>query len=618
MSGETEIAAQVEQAKVAAEAKKNGAGQNGKAQRARKGRFPFKVADGQIWRELETEVEGGETRKKWVAFGSEINVLARTRTAEGEDHGLLLEVVDIDGVRHVWAMPAALLAGSGESIRAELLRLGFQPIATAGRKWRDWLFEYLISATPDDRARCVQNIGWHGAAFVLPNETIGADHGADRVFLQSAAPLDHAFHVRGSLEEWQENVAGPALGNSRLVMAIASAFAAPLLVMSGDDGGGFHLRGGSSTGKSTALFVAGSVWGGGGLGGYVKNWRATDNALESTSALQNHTLLCLDELSQVDPKAAGQAAYMLANGKGKSRSGKDGQARRALEWRLIFLSTGEIALADKIREGGGQIAAGMEVRVVDLRADAGAGLGLFQDIHGAIEAAVFAQSLKAAAGQYYGTAARAFLAQIAADFDGIRDKLATLRRGFTYAALPPGADGQVRRVADRFALVAAAGEIASVLGVTGWPVGAARVACLRCFGDWLEERGGAGSSEVPTARRRLLEAIEVYGAARFQKWHINADRAMITPRWGFVKTHAESDETLEAHEFFVHSTALKEILGGLDLPAVVKGLLGKGIVPQGHVGRANKVFHVPGGGGKHRLYQIDFAALGGDDGNSDG
>ena len=42
---------------------------------------------------------------------------------------------------------------------------------------------------------------------------------------------------------------------------------------------------------------------------------------------------------------------------------------------MLFLSNGEIALEDKIREGGGRIAAGIEVRVIDLRADAGAGRG---------------------------------------------------------------------------------------------------------------------------------------------------------------------------------------------------------------------------------------------------
>lgn len=74
-----------------------------------------------------------------------------------------------------------------------------------------------------------------------------------------------------------------------------------------------------------------------------------------------------------------------------------------------------------------------------------------------------------ATGRYYGTAARAFLHKIAPDLHQTRTELGRLRRSFIEEALPPGADGQVRRVADRFALVAAAGDIASAHGATGWP-----------------------------------------------------------------------------------------------------------------------------------------------------
>jgi putative DNA primase/helicase len=616
MSGEDEIAAQVAKAEAEAKAKRAGAAQTGKAQRAPKEYFPFKVEDDRIWREVETEGEGGETRKKWVVFGSEVRILARTRTAEGEDHGRLLEVLDCDGQRHMWAMPNALFAGSGEALRAELLRLGFEPVAGVGGKWRDWLFEYLLTSKPKARARCVLNIGWHGTAFVLPNETIGAGAGAEQVILQTSTPLDHAFHTSSTLEDWKTHIAAPALGNSRLMIAIAAAFAAPLLGLTGEEGGGFHLRGSSSMGKSTALYVAGSVWGGGGAGGYVKNWRATDNALESISGLHNDALLCLDELSQVEPKAAGAAAYMLANGKGKARSGKDGQARRALEWRLIFLSTGEIALADKIREGGGQIAAGMEVRVIDLRADAGVGLGLFEDLHGAADAASFAQAQRAVAGRYYGTAARAFLRHVAADLERVRRELGNLRRDFTEAALPAGADGQVQRVADRFALVAAAGDLASAWGVTGWPVGASREAALRCFADWLKERGGAGSGEVAQARRALLEWIETYGKARLEDWLPNSNRAVINPRSGFVKTKADGDELLESNEIFLFGPVLRTIWQGLDFKAMETAFAGKGIVVQPD-GNLIKQFKVPADRKPHRLYQIDFEALQGTDGQAD-
>ena len=618
MSGKDEIADQVKRAAAEGEAKLNGRAAPPIGQRRSKERFPFKVEDGRIWREVATEGDDGKTSKKWVAFGSEINILARTRSAEGEDHGKLLEIVDCDELRHLWAMPSALLAASGETVKSELLRLGFETVPGAGGKWRDWVIEYLLTSRPEDRARCVQKIGWHGSSYVFPNETIGADAGAERVILQTAGPLDHAFHVAGSLGDWQREVASPALGNSRLIMVIASAFAAPMLALTGEEGGGFHLRGGSSMGKSTALYAAGSVWGGGSTGGYVKNWRTTDNALESVAGLHNDALLCLDELSQVEPKAAGAAAYMLANGKGKARAGKEGQARRALDWRLVFLSTGEIALADKIREGGGQIAAGMEVRVIDLRADAGAGLGLFEDLHGSPDAASFAQAMRTAAGRYYGSAARAFLRHVAPDLHQTRTELGRLRRVFIDEALPAGADGQVRRVADRFALVAAAGDIASAHGVTGWPAWTCHEAALRCFNDWLNERGGAGSGEETQARRALLEAIEAHGRSRFQVWHVNADRAVITNRMGFVRTHAEGDEVLDSHQYFVFPAALKEILKGLDVKAAVKSLLGNGIVAhaQGPQWVPNKVFHVPNGGGKHRLYQIDREALAAGEGGS--
>ena len=93
-------------------------------------------------------------------------------------------------------------------------------------------------------------------------------------------------------------------------------------------------------------------------------------------------LLCLDELSQIDAKAAGAVAYMLANGTGKSRAGRGAEGRVPDEWRKLFLSSGEIGLADNIAEDGqhGRLTAGQQVRVIDVPADAGTGHGLFEQL----------------------------------------------------------------------------------------------------------------------------------------------------------------------------------------------------------------------------------------------
>lgn len=268
---------------------------------------------------------------------------------------------------------------------------------------------------------------------------------------------------------------------------------------------------------------------------------------------QAHACLCLDELSQVEAKAAGHAAYMLANGVGKARAGREGQSRKAHEWRLIFLSSGEIGLADKIEEGGGRMAAGMEVRVIDLRADAGAGLGLFERIHDAADPATFAQNIKAASGRYYGAASREFIRALVPNLADWRAGIETLRKTFLEAAVPAGADGQVRRVADRFALVAAAGEVATSLGITGWPEGEALASVQRCWTDWLTERGGHGSSEVSDARARLRRIVEVDGHSRFLPWFHDPRTVIRTNTLGYVKRPVDDDAS-GVPEFYLHAS----------------------------------------------------------------
>ena len=99
------------------------------------------------------------------------------------------------------------------------------------------------------------------------------------------------------------------------------------------------------------------------------HWRSGRPA-EQISTLR----LILDEIKQIDPKDAGQAAYLLANGQGKVRAARDGTPRAATEWRVLLLSAGELGLADIATQHGGKMHAGQEVRLIDIPADAGAGL----------------------------------------------------------------------------------------------------------------------------------------------------------------------------------------------------------------------------------------------------
>ena len=481
-------------------------------------KFPFEVVEWTKGRRNGTyflpPADGDEQPEPlWIC--APLHITARTRDAHQGNHGRLLEFDDPDGHRHAWPMPMSLLAGDGTELRSTLLSKGLE-ISTV-RKARDWLAEYLQRSRPESVARCVDRTGWHHGVFVFPDATMGETE--ERVLLQTAAGDLHGFEVAETLESWQREVASMCVSNSRLVFAVSAAFAAALLHLVGEESGGFNFTGSSSVGKTVALRVAVSVWGG---PERLQRWRATSNGLESVALLHNDALLCLDELGQVDSRDAGEIAYMLANGAGKARSNRDGTARRKASWQLLFLSSGEIGLAEHMRAAGKRSRAGQEVRLADIPADAGAGHGLFENLHHHQGGAAFAQALDRAARTCYGTAARAFIAGLVANPTEMSAAIDAFRRKFMAETLPmlaPGreVDGQIHRAAGRFALVAAAGELATEFGVTGWPPGEAIQASRVCLEAWVTGRGGTGPKENETALAQVRLFFEQHGESRFSR-----------------------------------------------------------------------------------------------------
>jgi putative DNA primase/helicase len=124
-----------------------------------------------------------------------------------------------------------------------------------------------------------------------------------------------------------------------------------LLKPTHQEGGGFHIYGDSSKGKSTGMAVACSVFGD---EIFKQSWRATSNGLEAASAMANDSLLALDEISECNPKEIGAVVYALANGSGKQRANKNGRARAVTHWRIAVLSNGERSIESAMLEGGGK------------------------------------------------------------------------------------------------------------------------------------------------------------------------------------------------------------------------------------------------------------------------
>jgi len=546
-----------------------------------------------------------DPEKEAVLLAAPLEVVAESRDGDGGSWGILLRWHDHDGRQHRLPIPRASLAGDGADARRLLMDGGLH-VSTA-RGAREKFNSFLGQVRSPNRVTATNRVGWHRSSFVLPDRTLGRTDRED-MLLQTTSPVEHAFRTKGSLEDWKREVAAYAPGNSRLVLAVAAAFAAPLLNICETESGGFHFRGPSSIGKSTALVMAGSVWGGGDRG-YVRNWRATANGLEAVGSTHCDTLLCLDEISQVAPKEAGEAAYMLANGLGKARAGRDGGGRRPASWRVLFLSSGELSLADKIAEDGSRrrATAGQQVRVVDIAADAGAGLGLFEDLHGFSSADSLARHLKEASLKNYGLAAEAFIDVIAGD-DDIRTAVDEIVRRFCEDEVPANADGQVGRASRRFALAAAAGELAIAAGILPWKPGEAIDGVARCCRDWLRDRGGAEPAEIRAGIDQIRSILHADGQARFiPAWSEEENHPLVRSALGYRKLESGS------WNYYVTPTAWKdELCRGFDPQALAAILAERGylLLPDSGPHRSKSV-SVPGHG-KQRLYHLSGSLLGDD------
>ncbi|WP_046235702.1 DUF927 domain-containing protein [Pseudomonas syringae pv. coryli] len=542
---------------------------------------------------------------------SPLEILARTRDDKGHNWGLLVEFDDPDGAKKRWNIPARTMTGDfGKDVLGPLVDMGLRLAGSrSGRNARNDLQSYLGGFDSAQRARLVTRLGWHDSAFLLPEQQVGI-HSEHLHFYEAGSQLPPISEA-GTLEQWQEQIGALCVGNHRLAFVVGVAFAGPLLHMLGHESGGFHLYGDSSGGKTTHLQVAASIYGGPRL---VRSWRSTDNALESIAAAHSDGLLVLDEIGMCDPRIIGETVYMLGNGTGKARANDRGQAgRQVQEWRLLFLSTGEKTLAQHMAEANKELKAGMEVRMLAVPADASKGLGMFDALNGFDDAAALSDALKARVAKYYGTPLTAFLTALC-EPDKRHAWSAILRRtleGFIAQSLPASASGQAHRAAARFGLAAAAGELATAMGITGWPDGTATTAARVCLNAWMNERGGAGNFEGDAILARLRQVIERFGESRFTRWESTAAKVdehgpRTIDRLGFRKTmeHGLGDALHTTNTYYVLPESWRsEIFRGMNINAVNKELLQRGVIEPGNDGKASTLVRLPGLG-TQRCYVV--------------
>ena len=553
-------------------------------------------------------------------------VIAEARDSDGLGWSLVLEFVDRDRRKHRELVGRGELAGEGVDVRRRLMDAGLR-MAT-GKSARERFLSLLASIVTDARAQVVASCGWHQGRYILPNKTIGGAPDADKVIWRGRPGATYHKEA-GSYDAWRSEVAAQMSGNPLGLFMMSAAFAGPLMAKVGAEGGGFHVRGGSSSGKTTAMVVAGSVCGGGGPQGFCQSWRNTDNALEAVALAHNDGALLLDEIRALSPEAAGASAYNLATGATKGRLRTEGDLRARPSWLVMILSTGEIGLSDMVAlsKTKERTYAGQELRLIDIQADQGAGMGCWEDIHGAVTPGVFSETVRRAADRHYGHALLLFVERFMDKEADMLSAFEAIKAAFLAQVLKPSDQPQIRRGAQRFAVVAAAGEISALLDVTPWAAGEALAAAARLFERWAREFGRTAPREASDAIRAVRKVIQQQSscftrlkpeqtddeatadAAAEADKSLRAGEARSLKTYGYYADHSEVGRL-----FHFHPESFKEILAGMDVVEAAKALKIAGhlyTIPSEN--RLQHKVRIPGTKLRPLFYSIKHTILNGDD-----
>ncbi|QEL56607.1 DUF927 domain-containing protein [Chromobacterium paludis] len=469
------------------------------------------------------------------------------------------------------------------------------------RGLQERLAEYLQTDGDNTLHRVTERGGWQHGAYILPSgEVLGQSK--QPVFYNGDLSSAEAYQAAGDVGSWRDNVARLAAGNSRCMLALGCAFAAPLASLVDLESGGFHLFGDSGDGKTTVARMAGSVWGHPDL--QVLNWDATPLALANSAAARNDGLMVLDEVGQGSPDAVSMASYRLFNGIGKAQGAKEGGNRQMPRWRVLALSTGEHPLGQFLSGNGKRVKAGQETRLASIPADAGAGYGAFECLHEHDTPGQLAEAIKDATIAHHGTAGRAFIAHVAAHRCEIAARLREAMAAWR-DALPAGAVGQARRIAARFAVLAVALELATECGLTGWAAGVGREAMRRISREWLAING-AGKHEDKAITRQAGHFLDTHGLARFIALPIAEELPRVPNLAGYRRYTTDGEP-----EYLVLPAVFDaEVIAGFDRDKACKALAAAGMLQckPGHFTSKQRTPSHPKGGRYFLMLSVDLEA----------
>ncbi|MGN6881107.1 DUF927 domain-containing protein [Neisseria sp. P0020.S005] len=532
------------------------------------------------WVNVRTDKDGDVIEAEPLFLSDPIDIIGTGQDNDGAYYRIIKFKDKITRQQKTAALPQAEIG----TVQGWQRLQNFGLVIMSGRAKREKLADYLQKEGSSTAFTITDRAGWHKDSYIMPSgETITATDKDPAIIYNGDTSQAKAYQPNGELTDWQQNIARYAIGNSRLCLALGASFAAPLLSLLNEESGGFHLMGDSSDGKTTAAKVALSVWGK--PSGSLLSWSGTKIGFSNTAAARNDGLLVLDEIGQASPHVIGDTVYSVMNGINKVQGAKQGGNRALSRWKVMMFSTGEKTPDSILKHHKGDWNAGQAARLPSIRA--AAQYGIYDTLHGFEDGALLSEHIAQSAEKYHGTAGRLFIQQLLDDLEQAKQQ--ATERMAAFMATIPELSGQARRVAKRFAIAAAALELAAP--VTSLPIGVGMAGVKKCFDEWLEANG-AGKHED----RRIIEQAEDFIAqhalgTRFMEW---SDKSTNKDHAGYRKQEGEKLELWVIRRVFAN-----EIAQSFDEAKVCRVLADNGLLKYNHKNRGyqhqrkgNGWFHV--------------------------
>ena len=478
------------------------------------GGYDFILTDDALYYITEKKDESGIKQEVPVRVSDYIELKGQGQNSEGQ-YCFIMSIIDRYKIKKDIFVP---LVAKNDALKQCLLDAGlnFNPMHFFA------LTIYILVNKTDTNVSIIYRLGWNTdlSCYNLPTKEGLQTFYKNRVetrqlnVFEFKMKQNELLQQKGTLKEWQDNIAKFAKNNSNLCCALYAAFTPIFFTPLNREGVILHFFGESSKGKSVMLGVAGSVWGNDGKG-YIP-WNGTANGIENLALQKNDSLLCLDELTNLKTREViEQVAYLIINGQSKNRADSKGVGfgnRTTKTWNTMVMSTGEPSFAAHISNLGGEIKGGQTVRFIDIPAVISAEYGVFEDLHDKENPKQLAEFLRDACSQYKGTAIYAFLNYILVEnnFDDILKEIELLKSEWLDLNLPVNATSQVGRVAEVLSIIAATAVIVIRSGVLPAEYGFTKTAAFenvaKIFKRWLNEiEDYTTPSEVKVIKHRLIK-----------------------------------------------------------------------------------------------------------------